>query len=551
MKVSTQHDELPDDTSALKAMLVERDAILVERDAAIEEMGADLEALRTKNAELAHNVEVYRRMVFGSSTERRAPNTTEALDPAQGHLFAAELTADALRAANELGVKSTVETKRATKSRSKKKGRRRKQFPSELPTVTSSFELSEAERVCPCCSGELHEIGVDETKELERIELTVLHKLRRHKYACRACEQGVTTAPGPPRVIAKGLLGPGFLATVAVERFGNHMPYNRLEKKYENEGLKISRSVLERSMATCAELLEPIWKELRRQVTDAPAIFTDDTTVTIARGSQGKSRKGRAWIYLDQKGNHFYDFTESRKRDGPLAVLVGYSGYIHADAYPGYDRLFLPGGATEVACWCHARRKFIAAEKTDPDLAREAIDRIRILFAIERQAKDEGLDAEGRLALRQAESLPVLEELHLWLGAAETKALPKSPLATAIRYTLNQWEALKVYTTDGRLELENNAAERALRAFAVGRKNWMFVQGVDGGIRAAILMSLVMTAKAIGVNPITYLRDVLLRISTETDVRKLTPSGWLEHYAEQVTEERQAAVAHLLKRIET
>jgi len=329
------------------------------------------------------------------------------------------------------------------------------------------------------------------------------------------------------------------------------MPYHRLEKKYENEGLRISRSVLERSMATCADLLQPIWQELRRQVLDSPAIFTDDTTVTIARGSSGKSRKGRAWIYLDQKGNHFYDFTESRKRDGPLAVLQDYSGFIHADAYPGYDVLFLPDGATEVGCWCHARRKFIEAEKTEPEFAREALDRIRLLFAIERRAKDEDLDADARRALRQSESVPLLEELRAWLGAAGTKVLPKSPMATAVGYTLNQWEALVVFTTDGRLEMENNAAERALRAFAVGRKNWLFVQAIEGGIRAAILMSLVMTAKAIGLNAITYLRDVLLRISTESDVKKLTPRGWHEHYAEQVARDRDDAVSRLLGRLQS
>ncbi len=521
--------------------------MLLKRDATIESLNADVEDLRTKNAELAHNVEVYRRMAFGPSTERRTSGNAQGLHPSQGHLFAADLLADAKRLALETGVKGTIETSSPSKPR-KRKGRRRSQFPDHLPTVTTRFELPEDQRRCSC-GGELHEIGVEETKELERIEITVVHKLQRAKYACRCCQEGVTTAAGAARVIEKGLLGPGFLANVAVERFGNHMPYHRLEKKYENEGLRISRSVLERSMATCADLLDPIWQELRRQVVESPAIFTDDTAVTIARGSSGKSRKGRAWIYLDQRGNHFYDFTESRKRDGPLAVLQGYTGFIHADAYPGYDALFLPDCATEVACWCHTRRKYIEAEKTEPDLAGEALDRIRLLFAIERRAKDEELDADARLALRQSESVPLLEELRAWLGVTQTKVLPKSPIAAAIGYTLNQWEALIVFTTDGRLELENNAAERALRSFAVGRKNWMFVQAIEGGIRSAILMSLVMTAKAIGLNAITYLRDVLLRISTESDVKKLTPRGWQEHYAEQVAQDRDDAVSRLLDRL--
>ena len=151
--------------------------------------------------------------------------------------------------------------------------------------------------------------------------------------------------------------------------------------------------------------------------------------------------------------------------------------------------------------------------------------------------------------LRQSQSVPLLEELRAWLGAAQTKVLPKSPMATAIRYTQNQWDALTVFTSDGRLELENNAAERALRAFAVGRKNWMFVQALEGGIRSAILMSLVMTAKALGLNAITYLRDVLLRISTETDVKRLTPRGWQENYAVKVAQDRDSAVSRLLGRL--
>ena len=217
-----------------------------------------------------------------------------------------------------------------------RKGRRSK-FPDHLPRVTTKVELQASDRICGHCEGELHEIGQEVTRELECLETTIEHKIARAKYACRTCTEGIKTAPAPPRVIDKGLLGPGFLAHVAVERFAHHMPYNRLEKKYASEGLELSRSVLERSMSRIAEIFTPVYDQLLREVVASPVLFTDDTTVTIARtpGKAGSST-GRVWTYNDRDGRHVFDFTETRKRDGPLAILGGYTGCIHADAYAGY-----------------------------------------------------------------------------------------------------------------------------------------------------------------------------------------------------------------------
>ena len=414
-----------------------------------------------------------------------------------------------------------------------------------LPRVSTCYELEEDKGSCSNCGSKLHEMGDETTRELERLETAIVHEIKRRKYACRSCTDGVVTAPGPDRVIEKGLLGPGFLASVAVERFGNHMPYNRLEKKYAAEGLDLSRSVLERSMAKCAQLLAPVHEELRAQLLRSESIFTDDTPVTIAQpGSQVGSKKGRVWIYADRKGRHDYEFTDSRKRDGPLQVLGDYNGFIQADAYPGYDALFLPDGATEVACWAHARRKFIDAEKTEPDFAGEAIARIAELYAIEKQCKDAELDEDKRLAVRQEQAVPIMDELFAWMALKEAEVFPKSPMAAALKYSLKLEQALRRYASHGFLEIDNNRAERGLRAVAVGRKNWMFFLNESGGESAAVLLSLVMTAKAIGLNPQTYLRDVLLRIARESDVTKLAPHGWKEHFADQVEAERQAAVAY-------
>jgi len=334
---------------------------------------------------------------------------------------------------------------------------------------------------------------------------------------------------------------------VAVERFGNHMPYNRLEKKYGAEGLSLSRSVLERSMKTVGELLRPIRDQLLREITSAPELFTDDTPVTIARPRGGSgSKQGRVWIYLDREGRHAYDFTDSRKRDGPMAVLGGYKGAIHADAYPCYDQLFLPDGATEVACWAHTRRKFVEAEVCEPELAKEAIERIGDLYAVEREARDRGLDDDARSELRQKCAVPIADELFAWMAARQAEVLPKGSMGKALNYALKLEPALRRYLENGRLSIDNNAAERALRSVAVGRKNWLFFQREGGGETACVLLSLVMTAKAAGLDPRQYLRDVMLRIASESDVAKLTPHAWREHFQAEVEEAQRAATAYFL-----
>ena len=515
--------DLPDDVAALKELVT---------------------AQQEKLAAQRHTIDFLTRVAFGKSSEKRRGKLP--LDAVgQGHLFHADLLVEAERTAATKDVQGEITLTPPKKA--KKSGGRRKRYPEHLPRVSTAYELPEDQRSCSNCGQKLHEIGDETTRELERLETAIVHEIRRRKYACRCCTDGVVTAPGPDRVIDKGILGPGFLASVCVERFGNHMPYNRLEKKYASEGLELSRSVLERSMAKCASILKPLHDELRAEVLRSPSIFTDDTPVTIARpGSQHGSKQGRVWIYADREGRHDYDFTDSRKRDGPMKILGDYRGFIQADAYPGYDALFLPDGATEVACWAHARRKFVDAEKTEPDLASEAIERIRRLYVIEKQCKEAELDDAGRLAVRQKHALPVLDELFAWMALKEAEVLPKSPMAAALRYSLKLEAALRRYASDGRLEIDNNRAERGLRPVAVGRKNWMFFQTEGGGETATVLLSLVMTAKAIGLNPQTYLRDVLLRIARESDVTKLTPHGWKQHFAADVEAERQAAVAYFV-----
>ena len=302
----------------------------------------DVETLQTlirsqslEIARLEQNLRVLARMVFGPSSERRVPE--EMAPGLQGNLFLKEIAAEAARFAEAHRAKVTVEV--AAHTRTVRKNGRRTSFPEHLPVVRTVFELPEEDRHC-ACGGELTAFGEEVSRELERVETTVVHELVRKKYSCGSCREGVVTAPWRGKVIERGLLGPGFLAHVIVERFGNHLPYYRLQGQYRGEGLDLSRSILCESTARCAELLEPIAEEIKREVLASPVIHTDDTPVTIARSREGGSRQGRVWVYLNREGRTWYEFTTSRKRVGPARVLQDFGGYLQADAYGGYVGLF-------------------------------------------------------------------------------------------------------------------------------------------------------------------------------------------------------------------
>lgn len=520
---TVKSEPLPESIEELKALLGKRDA---------------------KIAQLEHRIEVLTRIAFEPSSERRpSPGLTD--QPSQGWLLFPELIELAERVADDTQQRGEVEIKQAPAP--KKKGGRRKKYPSHFPVIRTTYELPSTERTC-ACGHDLHVIGEEVSRELERLEMTVVHEIARKKYGCRTCTDGVRTAKGPPRVIDKGQLGVSFLSHVLVERFGNHMPYHRLERKYASEGLDLSRSVLWRSAHRCAELLEPVYKELKRQVLTSDAIHTDDTTVTLKESQRGGRKTARMWVYRDLEGLQVFDFTETRGRDGPALFLEGFTGYLIADACPVYDSFFGPEMATEVACWAHTRRYFVRAESSDRELAGEAIERIKKLYRIERKAKEAELNPEGVLALRAEHSVPELERLCDWLTDKRRQVLDKSPMGIAIDYALGNWAALCRYTEDGRLPMDNNAAERSLRAIAVGRKNWNFVGNDKGGKTAAILFSLIETAKAVEIDPRTYLRDVLLRIGSETDVRSLTPHGWKERWEPVVADHRADLLQRLVER---
>jgi len=343
----------------------------------------------------------------------------------------------------------------------------------------------------------------------------------------------VIAAAKPAMPIAKGLPGPGLLAHLIVSKYTDHLPLYRLERVYQRQGVFLHRSTLSDWLAACAQLLRPLYDLMVSVVLQSRALHTDDTTVKMQDPETHLLSTARLWGYLGDAEHPYnvFDFTVNRQRDGPVQFLANYHGYLHADAFSGYDGLYLPGAGAaariiEVACNAHARRKFYEARGTDALRAHQALAYYRQLYELERSAKDFS-DAQ-RLQMRQDLAVPILEQFHQWLVAQRPQVLPKSPMAEAIGYALNNWEALRRYTEAGFLAIDNNVAEREMKQIAIGRKNWLSVGSPRGGQTAAVLMSFTSTCRRLGVEPWAYLQEVLTRLPglpTE-QLGELLPDRW-------------------------
>jgi transposase len=347
-----------------------------------------------------------------------------------------------------------------------------------------------------------------------------------------------TTAPRPPAPIPRGLAGPGLLAHLIVSKFCDHLPLYRCERMLARFGVTLTRSTLCDWLAQCAVLLRPLWQLLRTRVQQSRVIQTDDTPVRVQARAEVAAHQGRLWVQVGDADHPGLVYLYSPNREGqwPQTFLASYKGFLQADAYAGYDAMFATGVVVEVGCWAHARRKFYEAQKTDLENAMYALGLIRQLYAVEREATEQAdqqvlsrAEFEAlRLRLRQEKSVPLLKAFGEWLEKQATSALPKSPLGEAVGYARNQWAALQVYTTKGFLEIDNNAAERALRAVAIGRKNYLFFGSDVGGETAAVLYTFTQTCQALGIEPWRYLRDVLERLPGHPPERlaKLLPDEW-------------------------
>lgn len=394
----------------------------------------------------------------------------------------------------------------------------RKPLPEHLPR--EAVEHAPSECCCPDCGGTLKKLGEDVAEVLEYVpdHFKVIRHVR-PRFACGACDT-IVQAPAVSRPIARGLAGPGLLAHVLTAKYCDHLPLYRQSGIYARAGVELERSTLADWVGQCSALLRPLVDALNRYVLSAAKVHADDTPVPVLSPGEGKARTGRLWPYVrdDRPAGDtrppavWFAYSPNRRGEHPQTHLKSFKGILQADAYGGYAALYADGSILEAACWAHVRRKFFELHKAHASpIAAEALQRIGALYAIEADIR--GQLPEQRGAVREARAGPLLGDLQAWLSDTLTKLSQKSALAEAIRYALTRWTALTRYVTDGRIEIDNNAAERALRTVALGRKNFLFAGSDAGGERAAAIYSLIGSAKLNGLDPEAYLRFVLERIA--------------------------------------
>ncbi len=394
----------------------------------------------------------------------------------------------------------------------------RRALPDHLPRQTRRHEPKET--VCPQCQGELRKLGEDVSEMLEYVPASfVVIRHVRTKLSCTKCDC-IVQAEAPSRPIERGVAGPGLLAHVLVSKYCDHLPLYRQSEMYARQDVELERSTLADWVGGSARLLEPLVEALRRYVMAASKLHADDTPVPVLSPGNGKTKTGRLWTYVrdDRPAGDsaapavWFAYSPDRKGEHPERHLKKFRGTLQADAYAGFNQLYESGRIEQAACWAHVRRKFYDLEQAHASpVAREALVRIGALYGIEETIR--GKPPDERRAVRQAQSKPLLDSLRQWFEATLSKLSRKSETTVAIRYALSRWDALVRYIEDGHIEIDNNAAERSLRGVALGRKNYLFAGSDAGGARAAVIYSLIGSAKLTGLDPEAYLREVLARIA--------------------------------------
>jgi transposase len=489
--VTNPSDSLPSDLAAAHAIIVaQREALVAaEARASAAESEAKYRALLIEK--LKYTIAKLRHQQFGQSSERGAilDQLELQLSELQEDASEAEATAQLAAARAKVKVQSFERCKPA-----------RRPLPEHLPRERIVYPSPAA---CPCCGGALHKLGEDVTETLELIprQWKVIQHVR-EKFSCRTCE-AITQPPAPSHPIARGRAGPWLLAHVLFAKYGLHLPLNRQSKTYAREGIDLDVSTLADWVGAAAATLMPLVLLIRAYVFAAERIHADETTVPVQ--AKGKCRTGRLWTYVrdDQPfGGHdppaaAFFYSPDRSGKHPEEHLASYAGLMQADAYSGFNRLYAasrqPGPIVEASCWAHARRKFFdLARINKAPIAIEAVERIDALFAIEREIN--GKAPHERKRERNERSRPLIVALETWLREQRRKLSASNQTAKAIQYSLNRWTALTRFLDDGRLCMSNNAAERALRGIAVGRRNWTFAGSDEGGRRAAAIYTLVETA---------------------------------------------------------
>jgi len=478
-------EKLPDDPNELKAMLL---------------------AERARNERLVQIIKEMQRHRFG----RRAETL-----PEDQMLLALEDVEQ-----TQAGDAAAVESKSAA-ARSEAARRRRRNrgaLPAHLPRIETIVDIQN--KTCPCCKGGLHRIGEDVSERLDVVpaQFRVL-VTRRPKYACRACEEGVAQAPAPARLIEGGLPTEATIAHVLVSKYTDHLPLYRQAQIYARQGIDLDRSTLADWVGRAAWHLRPLHERLLEHIRAATKIFADETTAPVLDPGRGRTKTGQLWAYARDDRPFggadppiaVYVYAQNRKSDQPIAHLAGFAGVVQVDGYVGYRALAQRNSVQLAFCWSHVRRRFYELAAAGPaPIASEALERIGALYAVEKDIR--GRNADERRAARQEKSRPILDALEPWLREKLVLISQKTKLAEAIRYALTRWDGLTRFVGDGRIEIDSNVIERAIRPIALNRKNALFA-GSDGGAENwAIVASLIETCKLNGADPLAYMADVLTKI---------------------------------------
>jgi len=524
---------LPDDPAVLKQLVVQ----LME----------ELQKARARLERQEHHMHLLLKRLYGSRSEK--------LDPRQGVLFALQVGVEEPAAStSEVPSVAEVPEKPPVSRHRDRHGRGR--IPEEIERKEVVHDLTEAEKAALGGVENLVELPAETSEQLDWRPSTLFVVVHvRKKYARREqlpesgltlAEQNVAVAAKPPEAIPGALAGPGLMAQVIVSKGADHLPLHRLEGIFQRQGVRLSRQTMDGWWLQTAEFLQPLYAAAIRVVLASHVIHTDDTSVKVRDAWRKEKHTGYFWPYVGDALHPLtvFDYTTNHKRDGPAAFLKDYHGYLQADAFNGYDGIYLESGGRiiEVGCWAHARRKFYDARRLDVLRMETALAWIGKLYAIEKELRErcrdewQSLPLDQRAVLiaaeRQERSRPLLDSFHTWLEAEVPKVLPKSAVRGAMEYTLSNWAALTVYLEDGWLDIDNNEGENAVRGIALGRKNWLFCGSDRGGRAAAVHFSLLASCKRHGLDPWLYYRDVLTRLpamlpgASPEDLLSLLPHRW-------------------------
>lgn len=498
---------------------------IAELRAKIDQQAADIQSKENRIQWLIEQFRLAQHRQFGRSSEAH---------PDQGDLF---------NEAEQLADETVADEEPATVSYQRRQPKRQP-LPQDLPRETLIHDINDEDKVCDCCGGELHCIGEDKSEKLEFIpaQVRVIEHIR-PKYSCRRCEKEQTqvmikAAPVPPSPIPKSIATPSLLAQVITAKYQYALPLYRQESLFKQYGIELNRKTLSSWMIRCARLVKPVYERLIQLQLQQPVIHADETPVKVILEEKTQSYM---WVYCTgadspAKGTSppdhdairrivIYEYQDSRASACPQAYLKPFKGYLQVDGYVGYDKL----PVTLVGCFAHARRKFVEAKKAQPkgksgkaDMALAAIQK---LYRIETEIKHKAA-AEKHL-IRKEKALPLLNRFKDWLDQSAMQVPPKTVLGKAIGYTLRQWPKLIRYLDDGRLSIDNNRAERAIKPFVIGRKNWLFSYTASGANASAVLYSLIETARANGITPFDYLNWLLAELSKHPEnVDALLPWMW-------------------------